>query len=445
MRPRREKDARRESAIRDELARLIARDVKDPRVGAAGIVSVNHVELNGDASVAQVYVSFVSTEQGARDEALAGLDAAGRFLRGALGRRLQMGRSPQLRFVYDQTAEVGETLGRIRAEDQKSPFDRAVDEVRKAQSFLITAHRGPDGDAVGSMIALASLLKDNGKKALLFTPDLVPRNLKWMPMARSFQRKLAKDAKFDATIVVDCGDPKLLGADFPPRDVTGTLIALDHHASNRPFGDIFVNDPQAASTGVLVVRLAAALDWSLTETAANGVFVSLVSDTGSFRYSNANAEAFRIAAELVDGGGVDPWKVSERMHEQVPVSRYRLLAAALGTLDIVADGKLAFMTITNEMIKGVNGSWEDSEGVVNYARAIAGVECGVLLTPAKGGGIRVSLRSRGRDIDAGAVCMPLGGGGHPGAAGCNIPGDLESARATIEAALVAALADAARG
>ncbi len=316
---------------------------------------------------------------------------------------------------------------------------QAAEALAAAKTVMITAHRGPDGDAVGSMVALAALLKEHGKDVVLYNPDLVPRNLKWLPLAKKFVRRLKKTQKFEVTVVVDCGDPKLLGNNFPKPEVTGKLIALDHHASNRPFGDIFVHDPDAASVGVLVARLADQLGWDINDDAAKGVFVSLVADTGSFRYSNSNAEAFRIAAKLVDSGAVDPWAVSERMHENVPPSRYRLLSAALAKLELVADGKLAFITITEDMVKGANASWEDSEGIVNYARAIAGVECGVLITPAKGGGIRVSLRSRGRAIDAGAVCLPFGGGGHAGAAGCRMTGTIDEARTTIEKALTAAL------
>jgi phosphoesterase RecJ-like protein len=318
-------------------------------------------------------------------------------------------------------------------------FDRAAELIDRAESALLTSHRRPDGDGVGSMVALASLLESRGKRITLYTPDLVPRNLKWLPYAKKFVRRLKKDARYALTVVVDCADPKLLGPRFPPPEVTGPVVALDHHASARPFGDVFVCDPAAASVGVLVVRLAERLGWPIPEAAAKGIFVSLVADTGSFRYANANAEAFRIAAALIDGGGVDPWYVHERMHERVPVSRYRLLAAALGTLELVADGKLAFITVTEEMVKAASATWDDSEGIVNYARTISGVECGVLITPARGGGIRVSLRSKGREIDAGAVCLELGGGGHAGAAGCQLACSLAEARARIEGALLRAL------
>lgn len=321
-------------------------------------------------------------------------------------------------------------------------LDKVCDALARARRVLVTAHRGPDGDSVGSMVALVSLLRAANKEVTLYNPDLVPRNLKWLPHTRGLVHKLRKAARFDVTVVVDTGDPALLGDEFPPAEVTGAVVVLDHHASARPFGDVFYSDPEAACVGVMVRRVARQLGWAITPEVAAGLFVSLVSDTGSFRYSNANAEAFALAEELVGAGLVNPWHINERMHERVPLSRYRLLAAALGTLELACDGKVAFISITHEMVKAANGSWDDSEGVVNYARAIDGVECGVLLTPAKGGGTRVSLRSKGHLIDAGKVCLALGGGGHPGAAGCRLPGELADARATIEQALTAALAAA---
>jgi phosphoesterase RecJ-like protein len=318
-------------------------------------------------------------------------------------------------------------------------LERAAEILATADKVMVTCHLGPDGDAVGSMVAMVSLLRQRGAQVTMYNPDLVPRHLKWMPLCKGLAHRLPKSVGFAATVVMDCGDAKLLGPDFPPPEVTGKLIVIDHHASGRPFGDVFVCDPDAASVGVLVARLARLLDWPITDDAAIALYVSLVTDTGSFRYANTNAEALRLAADLVERHGVGPWAVSERLSEQGTLARYRLLAAALATLQPVLGGHVVFMTITDVMVKAAEAAWEDSEGMVNYARSIRGVECGVLITPAKRGGVRVSMRSKGHIIDAGAICLALGGGGHRGAAGCTLVGDLASARATVEAALAAAL------
>ena len=325
-----------------------------------------------------------------------------------------------------------------------SELERAVELLATAKKVMITCHLGPDGDSVGSMVALTSLLRQRGAEVTLYNPDLVPRHLKWLPLCKGLSHRLPKAASFEVTVVVDCGDAKLLGPDFPPPEVTGTLLILDHHASGRPFGDVVLCDPDAASVGVLVARLAARLGWTLTPEAALGLYVSLFTDTGSFRYANTNAEALRLAADLVEIHGVHPWAVSERLSEQGTLARTRLLAAALGTLEPVCGGAVVFMTITAEMVNASGGSWDDTDGMVNHARSIKGVECGVLITPAKRGGTRVSMRSKGHLVDAGQVCLALGGGGHRGAAGCTLAEtDLAIAKKTIVEALTAALAEAA--
>ncbi|MEM9490241.1 MAG: DHH family phosphoesterase, partial [Myxococcota bacterium] len=244
-----------------------------------------------------------------------------------------------------------------------------------AEAVLICCHRGPDGDSVGSMIALATLLRAAGKKATLWSPDLIPRHLQWLPLARKFTRKLAAKARYSCTIVVDCADAKLLARPFPARAITGDLIVLDHHSTTQPFGELYLCDPSAASVGLMVARLARHCDWTLGAHAAMGIYVSLIADTGSFAYSNTTAEALELAAELV-GGGVDPWHVHAMLHERATLSRYRLLSRALDTIELILDGKVAVMTITHELVKQAGANWDESRDLVNYTRALDGVECG---------------------------------------------------------------------
>jgi bifunctional oligoribonuclease and PAP phosphatase NrnA len=314
----------------------------------------------------------------------------------------------------------------------------AAARLASARRVLLTCHLGPDGDSLGSMSALASLLREHGRDVTLYNPDPAPRFLRWLPHVDGLTRQLGE--AYDLTVVVDCGDQKLLGKTFPPPEKTGPLLVLDHHATSRPFGDVYVCDAAAASVGVLVARLAAHLGWPLSLDAARGIYTSLVSDTGSFRYSNTNAEAFQLAAHLVGDVGLDPWSVAQSLGEEVPLARYRLLSLALAGIALEQGGRLAVMSITDEMVRQAGARWEHSEGLVNYARALEGVEVGVLLSPAREGGTRISLRSKGR-VDAGAVCAPFGGGGHRGAAGCWLDTSPAEARPIILAALAGALGD----
>jgi phosphoesterase RecJ-like protein len=305
----------------------------------------------------------------------------------------------------------------------EAAMQRACEVLRGAQRILLTSHRRPDGDGTGSMSGLASLLRARGKTAVIYSVDPIGRRYKWLPLINTSVHVIAFDDRFDCTVVVDCADVTLLGDTLPPPEVRGVLITLDHHASGHPFGDVPVWDPTAAAVGVLVHRMAIREGWPITNEAAVPLYVSLISDTGGFRHANTNAEALSVGAALIRAGVV-PSAVAASLEERPTPGKLRLLGAVLSTLELHCAGRAGVLSVTTDMVDGARASWEDIEGMVNWARNVEGVQVGVLLTTAKGGGVRVSMRSRSDKVDVGKVCMTLGGGGHPGAGGCHLPGDL---------------------
>lgn len=316
-------------------------------------------------------------------------------------------------------------------------LERACVLLESAKSVLLTSHRRPDGDGTGSMAGLASLLRAAGKEAVIYSIDPIARRYRWLPLISTTVHTIPFDARFDCTIVVDCADISLLGDALPPPEVCGTLITLDHHASGRPFGDIAVWDPQASAVGVLVHRIAERNKWPLGPEAAVPLYVSLISDTGGFRHANTNAEALRVGSDLISAGVV-PATIAASLEERPSPGKLRLLGSVLSTLELHCAGRAGVLSVTTEMVEGARASWEDIEGMVNWGRNVDGVQVGVLLTSAKGGGVRVSMRSRSERIDVGRVCMTLGGGGHPGAGGCHINADLVGTKDRVVAALDAA-------
>jgi bifunctional oligoribonuclease and PAP phosphatase NrnA len=316
---------------------------------------------------------------------------------------------------------------------------RCAEVIAKATRVLLTSHRRPDGDGSGSMVGLAVLLRAHGKEPTLYCPDLVARRYQWLPLVPTWVTRLPAGAAFDCTIVVDCADEQLLGGSLPPPDVRGTLVTLDHHASARPFGDVVVWDPSAAAVGVLVARLAEHLGWPIERDAATALYVSLISDTGGFRHANTNAEALDVASRLVAAGAV-PVQIAQSLEERSSSAKIRLLGAVLSTLELYCAGRVAILTVTTEMVEASRAHWEDIEGMVNWARNVDGVMVGVMLTTAKGGGVRMSMRSRSERIDVGKVCMKLGGGGHPGAGGGHLAVELADAKERVVRALDSALA-----
>ncbi|MGN6110671.1 MAG: DHH family phosphoesterase [Kofleriaceae bacterium] len=316
-------------------------------------------------------------------------------------------------------------------------LERACEVLRDAERILLTSHRRPDGDGTGSMAGLASLLRARGKTAVIYSVDPIARRYKWLPLVSTTVHTIPFDERFDCTVVVDCADATLLGDTLPPPEVCGQLITLDHHASGHPFGDIAVWDPTAAAVGVLVFRIAEREGWPITPEAAVPLYVSLISDTGGFRHANTNAEALHVGSELIRRGVV-PSTIAASLEERPSPGKLRLLGAVLSTLELQCAGRVGVLSVTTDMVEGARASWEDIEGMVNWARNVDGVQVGVLLTTAKGGGVRVSMRSRSEKIDVGKVCMTLGGGGHPGAGGCHLDGDLASTKERIVRALDAA-------
>ena len=318
--------------------------------------------------------------------------------------------------------------------DIEESLAKACDVLRSAQRVLLTSHRRPDGDGTGSMAGLASLLRALGKTAVIYSVDPIARRYKWLPLVNTVVHTISFDERFDCTIVVDCADVSLLGDTLPPPEVRGVLITLDHHASGHPFGDIAVWDPAAAAVGVLVVRIAEREGWPITPEAAIPLYVSLISDTGGFRHANTNAEALHVGSTLI-ASGVVPATIAASLEERPSPGKLRLLGSVLSTLELHCAGRVGVLSVTTEMVDGARASWEDIEGMVNWGRNVEGVQVGVLLTTAKGGGVRVSMRSRSDKVDVGRVCMTLGGGGHPGAGGCHMNDSLVATKERVVRAL----------
>jgi phosphoesterase RecJ-like protein len=207
------------------------------------------------------------------------------------------------------------------------------------------------------------------------------------------------------------------------------LLNLDHHITTEPFGDLNYVDPAAASVGILAYKIINGLEHPLSRDAAECIYASILADTGCFRYSSTDPECLRVAAELLEAG-VDPWEMTVRVYEMQPLARMRLLADVLRTLEV--HGKLATITITNEMVARTGSPLDLTDGFINYARSVDGVEVAASFRePADGSRAwRVSFRSRGR-VNVAAIAQKFGGGGHHNAAGCSIEGDEASVRARI--------------
>ena len=287
--------------------------------------------------------------------------------------------------------------------------------MASADKFLVTSHKNPDGDAIGSALAVRHLVERLGGNAIVWIPDEVPSYYRFLPGTEKIVRALPEGESFDATIVVDTADPALLAEPVPPRETSGTVAIIDHHATGKAWGDIYLNVP-AAAVGETIFDLARAMSADMSAGFAECVYVAVMTDTGSFHYSSTTPKVMRLAAECMELG-VSPWKMALNVYETFPQSRLALLSDVLSTLVVDLDGKFATVTASLDMLARHGLGPDALEDFVNFPRGIAGVEVAALIRERDGGGIKASLRSRGR-VDVSLVALHFGGGGHHDAAGC---------------------------
>jgi phosphoesterase RecJ-like protein len=307
----------------------------------------------------------------------------------------------------------------------------AVDRLRRASRVLLTSHRNPDGDAIGSELALAELAVALGARSVIVNRDPAPATLTELPgfEAVTVADRLPADfpADFDLVITVEC--PELDRCGFDGLDRL-PILNIDHHLANPAYGEVNYLDEEAPAVGEMVWSMFAAAAVEPSVAAATNCYVALVTDTGDFRYSNARPRAFRAAAEMVERGA-DPPMVAEWVHDGRTISSVRLLGEALKTLRFGCDGRLASLAVDQQAFARAGADSTDTEEIIDVPRAVSGVEAVVFCKQWEPGTIKVSLRSRGQ-VDVRSVAASFGGGGHTNAAGCTLETDIETARATLE-------------
>jgi len=297
--------------------------------------------------------------------------------------------------------------------------------IRRSRVFLIVTHLNPEGDAIGSSLALAIGLKKIGKDVYLLNKDPVPQSLRFLPSSELFKKKPPTTVP-DVLFLIDCNSLERTG--FKELCAKKTVI-IDHH----PVDDDVRSDsidylsPDASATGELIYRLLLAMKIPIDKEMATNIYTAMMVDTGGFRYSNTTAGSLMIASRLVTLGA-EPWRIAREVYENINYKTMKLFALTLSTLK-KGDG-VAWLTVTRDMFKKTGTDVEDTENFVDYARMIRGVEVGLLFREERNGLCKVSLRSKGR-IDVAEIARGFGGGGHPAAAGCRVRGSLEYAKRVV--------------
>lgn len=306
----------------------------------------------------------------------------------------------------------------------------AVERIRRASRALLTCHRRPDGDAVGSELALAELAGVFETEVVIYNRDHSPSGLDELPGAGAVR---VADAvpddvlrAVDLVVTVEC--PTLDRSGFDGLDAR-PVVNIDHHAGNSRYGDVSYVDEAAPAAGEMVWRMFHAAGVQPSPEAAACTFVALTTDTGDFRYSNATPRAFRAAAEMV-AAGASPELTAQWVHQRKTEASVRLLGEALRTLTLHADGRVAAISVSPEAFERAGATTADADGLIDVPRAIAGVDVALFFKQWDPGEVRVSLRSKG-SLDVRAVAEGLGGGGHLNAAGCTVRGTVDSALGVV--------------
>ena len=300
-------------------------------------------------------------------------------------------------------------------------LENIIKEINQLSNVVVTSHLGPDGDSIGATLSMGLVLEKMAKKVTFLISDAIPAIYQFLPGAHKVVQKLPKSHEYDGVVLLDVFDVQRSSLNSFPRKKMGKVIILDHHLTQEKHGDFQHIDPEAAASGVLVYRFAKKVGIPITEDIAQNIYCCILTDTGSFRYSSANPEAFQIAGEMVQCGA-KPWELSKNIYESFPPKRFKLLAEVLKSLEISKDGKCALISIGQELLNKFDNEDDLTDGFINFPRSIKGVEVAIFLRQTGNNHFKASFRSGG-SVDVRAICQKLGGGGHRNAAGCNLKGN----------------------
>ncbi|MBW2603327.1 MAG: bifunctional oligoribonuclease/PAP phosphatase NrnA [Deltaproteobacteria bacterium] len=311
-----------------------------------------------------------------------------------------------------------------------------IHQFNKNNKILVVTHAHPDGDAIGSLIALGLSLEALNKKTTLYCESHIPAIYRFLPAVHRVVNKI-ESLNYDMAVILDCGNLRRVGKAVSMVNQIPVIVNIDHHITNTGFGHLQLIDTSACATAEIVYRLIKKMGLPIDEPIATSIYTGILADTGSFRFSNTNRAAFAICEEMV-GIGVHPHNIAQHVYGTYSLSRLKLLNLALDSIELSENGKLSIMTLTKEMFDETHTQPEDVDGLINYAKNIEDVEVAALIQEPHNGKeksrtpnrFHVSLRSDGT-FDVAAIASLFGGGGHSGAAGFSIESTLSDIKSNI--------------
>lgn len=287
--------------------------------------------------------------------------------------------------------------------------------LRKSSNILVVSHAHPDGDAIGSLLATGLALKAMHKEVCMYNESPIPTVYRFLHSVTEIQHNIDISKPYDTVVILDCGDIERVGAIAPDLLRFPMIINIDHHVTNTHFGHLQYVDPEACATAEIIYRLIETLPVPIDSSMAAAIYTGILTDTGSFRFSNTNQTAFSICARMIEKGA-NPYEVAQHVYGTYSLGRIKLLNLALDSLELSPNGRLSVMTLTRRMLSETGTQPEDIDGIINYARRIEDVKVAALIHETGRARYHVSLRSDG-DVNVADIAAGFGGGGHAGAAG----------------------------
>ena len=318
---------------------------------------------------------------------------------------------------------------------ENASFEQIGEVLRNHQSFVLISHVRPDGDAIGSQLALGYALMAAGKSVRLINEDGLPDNLAFMAGSAKIELPPTEPLVVEVAIALDTATKPRLGEKaLHAASQAQIWLNIDHHVSNPKYGDLNLIDSKSPATGQILYQLIIALGLPLPAETRDAIYVAVSTDTGSFQYPSTTAATYELAADLIRRG-LDVGTINSQIYDNYPFRRLELMRALLNTLEISDDGLVANWTMRDQLRIDLSLRPEDSEGLIDLIRAIRGVQLAVFFEELPDGKIRISMRSKDHRLDVCQIATEFGGGGHALAAGIRMAGPLEDAKSQVLAAI----------
>ena len=314
------------------------------------------------------------------------------------------------------------------------PVAAIRDAILQRQRFVVTSHARPDGDAIGSQVAMACALRQLGKHAEMVDADPAPPQFQAFPGVRDIQVSPRVQGQFDAAIVMECGDLSRTGIEGFDKYF---VINIDHHPGNKNYGALNWFDPGAAACGEMVFDVIEALGVALTPEIATHIYLAILTDTGGFHFSHITPRTFDICRRCAEAGA-QPEPIARAVYDSSSMGRLRLMGAVLHNLEFEGSGRAALAALTLELLQETGATHEDSEGLINIPLTVNDIQAVAFFKETAPNSFRISLRSKG-NVDVNRVANAFGGGGHKNAAGCTLDGPYPEVRRKLVDELTRAL------